>query len=117
MPPKKKGNDGPSKKALEKEKKKIIEDKTFGLKNKKGAKQQKYVQQVQKQVTYGNKSYRDVRLKFKYSILIKIEKIQQEREGRKKKGEEDEINQLFKPVVELQKLSKGRSWSFFLNSL
>ncbi|VDL62227.1 unnamed protein product, partial [Hymenolepis diminuta] len=95
MPPKKKGADGPSKKALEKEKKKIIEDKTFGLKNKKGAKQQKFVQQVQKQVTYGNKSFRD------------IEKIQQEKEAKKKKSDDDEINQLFKPVVELQKLSKG----------
>ncbi|KAM7538102.1 hypothetical protein Aperf_G00000079605 [Anoplocephala perfoliata] len=80
MPPKKKASDGPSKKALEKEKKKIIEDKTFGLKNKKGAKQQKYVQQVQKQVTYGNKSQRD------------IEKIQQEKEVRKKKVEVDEIS-------------------------
>ena len=60
MPPKKKGNDGPSKKALEKEKKKIIEDKTFGLKNKKGAKQKKFVEQVQKQVIFGNKSFRDV---------------------------------------------------------
>ncbi|VDO06034.1 unnamed protein product [Rodentolepis nana] len=95
MPPKKKGGDGPSKKAIEKEKKKIIEDKTFGLKNKKGAKQQKFVQQVQKQVTYGNKSFRD------------IEKIQQEKDTKKKKSEDDEISQLFKPVVELQKLSKG----------
>ncbi|EUB55967.1 Zinc finger CCCH domain-containing protein 15 [Echinococcus granulosus] len=97
MPPKKKGGDGPSKKTIEKEKKRIIEDKTFGLKNKKGAKQQKYVQQVQKQVTYGNKSFRD------------MEKIQQEKEARKaeKKGGPDELTLLFKPVAELQKISKG----------
>ncbi len=74
MPPKQ----GPSKKTTEKVKAKIVEvifnltapfnyfnlnyifflfiknlkqDKTFGLKNKKGAKQQKFIQQVQKQVT------------------------------------------------------------------
>ena len=46
MPPK----DAPNKKSQEKMKNKIIEDKTFGLKNKKGAKQQKFIQQVQKQV-------------------------------------------------------------------
>lgn len=46
MPPK----DQPNKKSQEKLKNKIIEDKTFGLKNKKGAKQQKFIQQVQKQV-------------------------------------------------------------------
>merc|ERR1711970_257256 len=43
MPPK-------SKKTVEKAKKKTVEDKTFGLKNKKGAKQQKYIEQVNKQV-------------------------------------------------------------------
>lgn len=48
MPPKKEA--GPNKKVLEKKKEKIIEDKTFGLKNKKGAKTQKFVQQVQNQV-------------------------------------------------------------------
>lgn len=46
MPPKQQ----PNKKTTEKIKTKIIEDKTFGLKNKKGAKQQKFIQQVQKQV-------------------------------------------------------------------
>ncbi|KAL5971484.1 Zinc finger CCCH domain-containing protein 15 [Taenia solium] len=110
MPPKKKGSDGPSKKTLEKEKKKIIEDKTFGLKNKKGAKQQKYVQQVQKQVTYGNKSFRDVWQCFQnFTWLTKIEKIQQEKEARKaeKKGAPDELTLLFRPVAELQKISKG----------
>uniref|UniRef100_A0A0X3PLA9 C3H1-type domain-containing protein n=1 Tax=Schistocephalus solidus TaxID=70667 RepID=A0A0X3PLA9_SCHSO len=94
MPPKK---NEPSKKAIDKEKKKIIEDKTFGLKNKKGAKQQKFVQQVQKQVIYGNKSAKD------------IERAQQEKEQKKleKKKEAEELNTLFKPVAELQKISKG----------
>lgn len=47
MPPK----NAPSKKAEQKKKEKIIEDKTFGLKNKKGAKTQKYVQQVTNQAS------------------------------------------------------------------
>lgn len=49
MPPKKAPNKE-SKKTVEKKKEKVIEDKTFGLKNKKGAKTQKFIQQVQKQV-------------------------------------------------------------------
>eukprot|EP00171_Calliarthron_tuberculosum_P008189 IDg8189t1 len=47
MPPKK------SKKNVEKEKQKIVEDKTFGLKNKKNSKKvQKYVETVKKQVNH-----------------------------------------------------------------
>ncbi|KAH9636765.1 hypothetical protein HF086_005088 [Spodoptera exigua] len=55
MPPKKAsgGGGGPSKKTEAKKKDKVIEDKTFGLKNKKGAKQQKFIQQVEKQVKSG----------------------------------------------------------------
>lgn len=73
MPPKKKP-EAPSKKADQKKKERVIEvsgfvvhfvhsrsnyviyfqDKTFGLKNKKGAKQQKFIQQVQNQVKFGN---------------------------------------------------------------
>ncbi|KAJ1815746.1 hypothetical protein LPJ56_002575, partial [Coemansia sp. RSA 2599] len=50
MPPKK----GPSKKSETTAKKKVIEDKTFGLKNKnKSAKVSRYVQQVEKQVMSG----------------------------------------------------------------
>jgi hypothetical protein len=47
MPPKKAAQ---NKKQLEKAKQKIIEDKTFGLKNKKGAKAQKYIKSVQQSV-------------------------------------------------------------------
>lgn len=48
MPPKKKANE-PSKKNKEKKTAKAVDDKTFGLKNKKGAKQQKFIEQVNKQ--------------------------------------------------------------------
>lgn len=44
MPPKAKP------KKDEKKMQKVIEDKTFGLKNKKGAKMQKYIAQLQNQV-------------------------------------------------------------------
>ena len=47
MPPKKKDK-GPSAKTLQKEKAKVVEDKTFGLKNKNKS---KAVQQYVKQVT------------------------------------------------------------------
>lgn len=55
MPPKG-GAAGASKKAETKAKQKIVEDKTFGLKNKnKSAKVNKYVQQVEKTVMQGNR--------------------------------------------------------------
>lgn len=38
-----------------------FQDKTFGLKNKKGAKQQKYIKNVTQQVKYGQQSARQVR--------------------------------------------------------
>ncbi|CAJ0593876.1 unnamed protein product [Cylicocyclus nassatus] len=50
MPPKQQ----PSKKAEQKRKEKVIEDKTFGIKNKKGAQTQKYVQQIQNQIRNAN---------------------------------------------------------------
>jgi len=53
MPPKKGGN--VNKKTEVKKKEKIIEDKTFGLKNKKGGKAQKFIEQVNKQVHTGGK--------------------------------------------------------------
>ncbi|KAF1316804.1 zinc finger protein, partial [Globisporangium splendens] len=53
MPPKKVA--GPSKKSVEKKKEKMVEDKTFGLKNKNKSKNvQKYIQEVTKQVKGGN---------------------------------------------------------------
>lgn len=54
MPPKKAGA---SKKTEAKKKERLIEDKTFGLKNKKGGKQQKFIEQVEKQVKTGGPSW------------------------------------------------------------
>jgi len=55
MPPKpKKEQKGPSAKTINKEKMKIVEDKTFGLKNKNKSKAvQSYVKQVSTQVMHG----------------------------------------------------------------
>nr|XP_027197768.1 zinc finger CCCH domain-containing protein 15-like [Dermatophagoides pteronyssinus] len=91
MPPKKKPDT--SKKADLKKKEKIIEDKTFGLKNKKGAKTQKYIQQVQHQVKYGNSSKKNLE---QPTVSKKDEK----------KKELEELNQIFRPVAS-QKIDKG----------
>ncbi|XP_058508353.1 zinc finger CCCH domain-containing protein 15 [Solea solea] len=90
MPPKKPVPPTGNKKTQEKKKEKIIEDKTFGLKNKKGAKQQKFIKNVTHQV--------------KQSVKQDTDKT-----GKKidKKKELDELNELFKPVVAAQKVSKG----------
>ncbi|XP_050437251.1 zinc finger CCCH domain-containing protein 15 homolog [Adelges cooleyi] len=82
MPPKK--AQGTSKKADQKKKEKVIEDKTFGLKNKKGAKQQRFIQQVEKQVKSGG---------------IPPRKVEE-----KKKDDKDDLGLIFKPV---QKIEKG----------
>lgn len=55
MPPKKQAQAGGSKKA-EQKKEKIIEDKTSDLKNKKGAKQQKFIKAVTHQVKFGQQN-------------------------------------------------------------
>ncbi|XP_071370628.1 zinc finger CCCH domain-containing protein 15 isoform X1 [Centroberyx affinis] len=94
MPPKKPVAATGSKKTQEKKKEKIIEDKTFGLKNKKGAKQQKFIKNVTQQVKYGQQSAKGT---------------EADKGGKKadKKKELDELNELFKPVVAAQKVSKG----------
>jgi len=93
MPPKKAPAAAPSKKTEQKKKDKVVEDKTFGLKNKKGAKQQKFIQQVTKQVqSGGNPASR---------------KLDLAKQADKKKGEEDPLmSTLFKPVA-TQKIEKG----------
>lgn len=94
MPPKKPAQPAGNKKTQEKKKEKIIEDKTFGLKNKKGAKQQKFIKNVTQQVKYGQQSARQA--------------AQAETSKKTdKKKELDELNELFKPVVAAQKVSKG----------
>lgn len=96
MPPKnaQKGGGSASKKVEAKKKDKVIEDKTFGLKNKKGNKQQKYIQQVEKQVKSGGQN----------------PNMDKQREEANKKKEEkrkklDELNDIFRPVQVLG--SKG----------
>lgn len=97
MPPKKPAQPGGNKKTQEKKKEKIIEDKTFGLKNKKGAKQQKYIKNVTQQVKYGQQSAKQI-------AQAEAEKTTKKNDKRK---ELDELNELFKPVVAAQKVSKG----------
>lgn len=98
MPPKKPppppaGN----KKTDQKKKEKIIEDKTFGLKNKKGAKQQKFIKAVTHQVKFGQQNPRQA---------AQTEADKKFKKDDKKK-ELQELNELFKPVVAAQKISKG----------
>jgi len=93
MPPK----DKPSKKNVAKAKDKTIEDKTFGLKNKKGTKNQKYIAQVEKQVRSGGDPL--------------TRKRDEERAAEKKRKEEaqkleEEKKALFRPVM-TQKVANG----------
>jgi len=96
MPPKnaQKGGGAASKKTEAKKKDKVIEDKTFGLKNKKGNKQQKYIQQVEKQVKSGG-------------TRPNIDKERDEANKKKleKQKKLDELNDIFRPVQNLG--SKG----------
>nr|XP_022910402.1 zinc finger CCCH domain-containing protein 15 homolog [Onthophagus taurus] len=91
MPPKPKPA-APSKKTEQKKKEKVIEDKTFGLKNKKGAKQQKFIQQVEKQVKTGGH----------HPVKEDAKKLEKE----KKLKDQKELAALFKPV-QTQKIEKG----------
>lgn len=93
MPPKAKPG-APSKKTEAKKKEKVIEDKTFGLKNKKGAKQQKFIQQVEKQVKSGGIHPR--------TAVPEDKKAEKDR----KLKEQKELLMLFKPV-QAQKVDKG----------
>ncbi|KAM6463475.1 zinc finger CCCH domain-containing protein 15 [Liasis olivaceus] len=99
MPPKKQpaAAAAGSKKADQKKKEKIIEDKTFGLKNKKGAKQQKFIKAVTHQVKFGQQNPRQAAQADADKKLKKDDK----------KKELQELNELFKPVVAAQKISKG----------
>uniref|UniRef100_A0A224XKZ0 Zinc finger CCCH domain-containing protein 15 n=1 Tax=Panstrongylus lignarius TaxID=156445 RepID=A0A224XKZ0_9HEMI len=90
MPPKGKAP-APSKKAESKKKEKVIEDKTFGLKNKKGAKQQKFIQQVEKQVKSGG-------------VPARKQQEEPKKDKDAKLKEQKEMAMLFKPV---QKVEKG----------
>jgi len=93
MPPK----NATSKKTEQKKKDKTIEDKTFGLKNKKGGKAQKYIANVQKQVQQGgNPDFRKQE--------AEKQKKKEEKEAERKRNEE--MQSLFKSVPS-QKVEQG----------
>ena len=108
MPPK----NSTAKKSEQKAKAKVIEDKTFGLKNKKGGKNQKYIANVQKQVqSGGNPDFRKQELENK--------KKKDEKEAERKRAEE--MQSLFK-AVPTQKVDAGVDpktvfCAFFKNNL
>lgn len=86
----------------------FFKDKTFGIKNKKGAKQQKFIQQVEKQVKSGGVNPR----KLEDPNAKKLEK-------EKKLKEQKELALIFKPV-QTQKIDKGteyidNSWKLLSN--
>ncbi|OWZ19663.1 hypothetical protein PHMEG_0006050 [Phytophthora megakarya] len=94
MPPKKKGA-GPSKKSVEKQKDKVLEDKTFGLKNKKKSKNvQKYIQEVTKQVKGGN---------------TRADRMKEQEAKRKKdaKAEQENLKSLFAAAITQPKVPPG----------
>lgn len=70
-----------------------FQDKTFGLKNKKGNKQQKFIQQVQKQVQSGG-------------LHPRTDTNKKKEEKEKKLMEQKEMAMIFKPV-QTQKVEKG----------
>jgi len=93
MPPKKKAPEA-GKKVQDKAKQKVVEDKTFGLKNKKGKKQQTYIKNVASQVQ-GNVK------KSAAEAAPKLSKKEQE------KQKLEELNALFKPVQKAQTVAAG----------
>eukprot|EP01102_Stenamoeba_stenopodia_P002960 TRINITY_DN12896_c0_g1_i1.p1 TRINITY_DN12896_c0_g1~~TRINITY_DN12896_c0_g1_i1.p1 ORF type:complete len:367 (-),score=133.60 TRINITY_DN12896_c0_g1_i1:215-1315(-) len=88
------GKGAPGKKAVQKEKDKLVQDKTFGLKNKKNAKVQKYVAQVKQQVQNQGQKKRNA---------TDPPKSKKEEEKERKA----ELNQIFKPVTIQQKVDVG----------
>ena len=79
----------------------LFQDKTFGLKNKKGSKNQKFIAQVEKQVKQGGDP--------------KARKMEEMRKEEKKKRDEarmaaEEAKKLFRPVMgKEQKVEEGES--------
>lgn len=88
MPSKKKGDTG-SKKALQKKKDKLIEDKTFGLKNKKKSKK------VQNQIASITKNIKDGGLNPKMRKIEEQKKAAKSEAKARKKAMEEERNALF----------------------
>ena len=75
-----------------------FQDKTFGLKNKKGGKAQKFIAQVEKQVKTGG----DPRLQ-----KLEAEKAAEKKKREDEKKAEEEKNLLFRPV---QKIEAGKQY-------
>jgi len=102
MPPKKGGGGGgggASKKTVEKAKNKVIEDKTFGLKNKnKSKKVNEYVKQVSNQVKSGGGGAKN-----KTDVDRFEDKVKKKEEEERKKFEES----ILKPVVVQAKVPIG----------
>ncbi|VDP10187.1 unnamed protein product [Soboliphyme baturini] len=69
-------------------------DKTFGLKNKKGTKQQKFIKMVTQQVKYKGQS------------MEKIESQKHEDKKKRLESELDDLSKILKPVVTASKLAK-----------
>lgn len=90
MPPKTAAKQ-PNKKQQQEKSKKVVEDKTFGLKNKKGAKAQKLIANIQKQTQNNQKTKEN------------------EAKKRREQKEKDlkELNEIFKPVISKQKIEVG----------
>eukprot|EP01121_Diplochlamys_sp_Union-15-3_P009507 TRINITY_DN2594_c0_g1_i1.p1 TRINITY_DN2594_c0_g1~~TRINITY_DN2594_c0_g1_i1.p1 ORF type:complete len:372 (-),score=100.06 TRINITY_DN2594_c0_g1_i1:63-1178(-) len=99
MPPKpaaKKGKQ-PSAKQQQKKAGKVVEDKTFGLKNKKGAKAQKFIKNVQQSQV----SAKDAKAKA-------MQKQQQQQARLEKEERDKQLKQLFKPaLLSTQKIPPG----------
>ncbi|RIB01506.1 hypothetical protein C2G38_1992815 [Gigaspora rosea] len=97
MPPKKQQQ---SEKSKQKEKQKIVEDKTFGLKNKKkSAKVQQQIKQIQNQVmSAGNRKVQKEKEAEKQALADKKAAEQKKKE---------ELAELFKPVQTQQKVPFG----------
>ena len=96
MPPK-----NQSKKNQDKQKQKIVEDKTFGLKNKnKSAKVNKYVQLVQQQAKQAGSSRKE-------QMLDEQRKKEQEEKKKMEQQRKQELQELFKPIVQQQKVPFG----------
>ncbi|RLN72105.1 hypothetical protein BBJ28_00013832, partial [Nothophytophthora sp. Chile5] len=101
MPPKK-GGGGASKKSVEKKKEKLVEDKTFGLKNKNKSKNvQKYIQEVTKQVKGGN---------------TRADRLQDLERNKKKqaKADQESIKSLFAAAITQPKVPPGADPKSFL---
>ena len=99
----KKGDTGPSAKTLKKEKEKLVEDKTFGLKNKNKSKQvQKYVAGVTNQVMQGGtKKVRFFQSQSKSNTIFDIKHFYSVRV--------DKINNYNKNMLKKQRKRRRRS--------